>query len=254
MTRISFRSTCQMNRATQLDALILDNELASIITEQLINILRSFNIHQLPFIRSQQDVHKCINGLVSVVLLLRNNATFGMKTYNLKLSTSTSNLFNVLRIMILSLMISFEEDISCINPVFKKLFKSLKLLNFLLFICHGQHPSLLFRILSLEVCAEMDSSKSSTLFIDDEHTNRRIMWQSLTELLQLGIPFYHTYIKPSLSLVHEFIPLKHPMMLTNSDACNICGLRDGVKAILKCKHVYCWYCLQKESNGKCLQC
>ena len=240
-----------MNRAQQLDSLHLDNDLVSILTNQLTSILRSFSIYHMPFIRSQKDMSKYISCLVNIVLLLKNNATFGMKLYNLKLATSNHKLYNVIRILLLSLLTSFEEDISHVNPTIKKLFKSLKLLNFLLFIRSGKYPTHHFQAPGSSNAGRDPSDTPPSHFIDDNHTNRQIMWQSLTELLQLGIPLYYTHIRPVLA--PRFSPPKHALVI-NLDGCGICGLKDGMKATLGCTHVYCWYCLQKESNGKCPQC
>lgn len=244
-----------MNRAVQLDSLLLEEDICETLAAKLQLALQSFSIYSW----HKDELSKYLRLFLTVYTLATARSTYPMQLYGLKLDTR-GDLFPRIRIVAFSVMAAFEDDIAhlCSSLWWRRTFSTLKLLNFVLFLRNGRYASLPLRLLQLQI-KPMDES-GDKMVVDDAYTMRQTIWQSLSELLILSCPHYrlasHWLIQKCQKIAAS---RKDFASIASSEeaapnTCGICGLTSAMAARLQCNHPYCYYCLQKQTAGVCPRC
>lgn len=245
-----------MNRAVQLDALLLEDDVCATLAARLQLALHSFSIYSW----HREELSKYLRLLLTFYTLATARSTYPMRLYDLQLDT-VRRLFPLARIAALSVLTAFEDDIAHLGwpPWWKRAFGVLKLLNFVLFLRNGRYASLPLRLLQLQI--KPIGGSEGRMVIDDAYTMRQMIWQSLTELLVVSCPHYkpasrwlaQQYQKIAAASGKGSASVASPEEAAPG-TCAICGLRGTMAARLQCSHHYCYYCLQRQSAGVCLRC
>jgi peroxin-2 len=273
-------------RSCQLDSIIIDKEIFSILKELFLKI---FEVYKPSFRDKYQfEIKFFINLLIYRFSVLESKPTYGCKLQNLKyrnemahsskysmfngttdLSKEQKLMYFALKVLTPYLYEKFNEymtshgwsEYSNRNPKKKlwKLFQSLEkiyklssLLNFYIFLYNGKYTSIVDRLLKIRLVYD---NENSNRIISNDYLSFQLVWFVLTNFLLFILPFLNikgikNYLKGLLNMKrinkYKDLPL---------DQCAICKENNEdmnascpihIPYITNCGHIYCYYCIKSE--------
>ncbi|OBA20490.1 hypothetical protein METBIDRAFT_43498 [Metschnikowia bicuspidata var. bicuspidata NRRL YB-4993] len=234
--RISYPS----HRVSQLDASILDDELFSLLKQQLSDSFLlissqpwSYNLHP--------ELWSLILKLVIFKLTtLKTGSSYGFKLQNLKLSQKDSGrvIGNHMRYILLATILGeyivkkvqsyifsleklsyrpqtlIERVKNALYPYKTNIIKAsgdtiqvLELLNFVSFLVFGRYPNLIYRALGITVTPIVaDLLKFNGSNVNFEFQNRQLIWNVMTEFLVFILPLLQ--FRKLMRMLRSFLPKK----------------------------------------------
>lgn len=206
-------------RVSQLDAYILDNELFSLLKQQLSDTFQLLQNQRWSFNQHPELWTLVLKLVIFRLTTYKTGSSYGLKLQNLKLSDSKSGKlidFST-RYLLLATIIGdyifkkFQSYLYLIEDstgrqtnklheffarhkttILKKLndlIKVLELLNFVLFLVHGKYPSVVHRILGISLTPIVaDLLKFNGDNVNFEFQNRQLVWNVMTEFLVFILP------------------------------------------------------------------
>lgn len=210
-------------RVSQLDAYILDNELFSLLKQQLSDTFQLLSNNRWSFNQHPELWSLGLKLLIFKLTTLKTGSSYGLKLQNLKLSDSKTGKIAGLstRYLLLASIIGdylfkrFQSYLYALEPsgssrengvisrikefliahkteVLKKTedaVKVVELLNFVLFLVQGRYPSILHRVLGISITPVVaDLLKFNGDNVNFEFQNRQLVWNVMTEFLVFILP------------------------------------------------------------------
>lgn len=235
-------------RVSQLDAHILDNELFSLLKQQLSDVFllhsnRLWSYNQHPELWSL-----ILNLVVFKLTTLKTGSSYGLKLQNLKLTNSRTGkiIGNGARTLLFAAIVGeylfkkFESYLYAVEGThrgsrtlagkLKEFFlrhkttllsrtndtiKLLNLANFVLFLVHGRYPSVVHRVLGISLTPVIaDLLKFNGDNVNFEFQNRQLVWNVMTEFLVFTLPLLN--LRKWSRLARSAIPYKkHASSMTS---------------------------------------
>lgn len=239
-------------RVSQLDANILDNELDSLLAQQLSSVFHLQSSKWWSYSQQPEIWNLLLNLLVFKLTVWKSGASYGLSLQNLKLTDfrSGKNIGKTTRALLLGAIVSgfllkklesylySSEDKSVANPrkiidsvknfiykhrftVLSKVndtFKVLNLANFVLFLISGRYPTLLHRVLGISLTPIVsDLLKFNGDNVNFEFQNRQLVWNVMTEFLVFILPLLQ--LKKMRKMAHKMLyPYKKDSAEFNREA------------------------------------
>lgn len=210
-------------RVSQLDANILDNELDSLLAQQLSSVFHLQSSKWWSYSQHPETWNLLLNLLVFKLTVWKSGASYGLSLQNLKLTDfrSGKKINTTKRSLLLAVLVSgfllkklesylySTEDKTVINPrriidsiknfIYKHRFtvlskvndtlKVLNLVNFVLFLISGRYPTLIHRVLGISLTPIVsDLLKFNGDNVNFEFQNRQLVWNVMTEFLVFILP------------------------------------------------------------------
>lgn len=302
-------------RVSQLDTELLDQELLGMLKEQLWSALSLFksNLRE----KFEPELIALLDLVMFRYSIFENSATYGAMLQNLRYrnearhsgglqSTATDAPLTVFQKVAYGLLtVGGKYGFAKLNNTMtnegwgeltetnirkkiwkavqaaEKVYHSLTLVNFLLFLYNGKYRTIVDRLLRMRlVYAQRTSSRQ----ISFEFLNRQLVWHAFTEFLLFIVPLINTRKMRSrlkrLLLPKSLTAPKAKLGFLPLHICPICHEREFTEDPLKagamvgtaastdtslnnpyttnCGHRYCYYCieskLQTEEDWACLRC
>jgi peroxin-2 len=262
-------------RVSQLDATELDDELSSLLQQQFVGVFKSLPLRFIS--RFKPELKLFIRWLVWKYSICESNNTFGQKMMDLHYNASKGGpmtlrhhigLFLVLVIaewlrdrfdVLLSFVTqappsSVQKTLDAITACIK----TLSLVNFIIFLLYGSHPTVKERLLGLT----MSPSRPQALRqLSYEYMNREILWHGFSEFIFYILPHFNLFaIRNWLRRKLRFTKDNGTadLQVENFEKCSFCEYSPTMPHVAECGHVYCYYCLRAnclaDSNFACSVC
>lgn len=251
-------------RVNQLDAKELDEELSSLLQDQLLNVLAC-----LPPTGILAKLKPELRAMLRLVLwkysLYSRGRSFGQDMMDLSYATivkggSALGLKRKCALLFIGVFtVWLRERVHLlahlgmgVHPsVAEKwltfsltIVNSLSLLNFIAFLFHGRFPSLSERILGLKMVPRHPQSMQQMSY---DYMNREILWHGFYEFIFFVLPHFNLFAVKNW-LRRMFAP-KTGQIVTTPTAedflrCAFCEMPPTMPYAAGCGHVYCYYCLR----------
>ena len=242
---------------SQLDAAELDEDLVSVLQEQLLAVFKVLPTASLAFKPELRAALKTFLWWTSVRV---TGQTFGQRMLDVQYSTKSavgSNLTSRHKWTLLLLSVCLDwliarahvlNTISGLNLVPRRLeglldylaaaVSTLSLLNFTVFLLRGSYPTLCDRLAGVHVAPSKPQVLRGLAF---DLMNREIMWHGFAEFLFFILPHVNTFALRNW-LRRVCLPPSPPP--SNPSLCAVCEELPALTRTASCGHVYCYYCLQ----------
>ncbi len=241
-------------RVSQLDAVELDEEISNILQSQFLEVFYSLPV-TLSLHRIKPELKAAFRCLIWWFSIRRTGATFGQQMLNLTYSGSSHYLWHQVPLFIFSVLGDWiSERLDDITPFISSqprealrlakmilaTLKALSLLNFLLFLLHGQYPSLKERLSGLTMIPTQPQTLRQLSY---DYMNREILWYGFSEFIffilpQLNLFSLKNWLKRKLG---PWIGSRNKE--TDYRTCSFCDKTVTMPHITSCGHVYCYYCV-----------
>lgn len=210
-------------RVSQLDAYILDNELFSLLKQQLSDVFALHSTKPWSYNQNPEMWSLGLNLLIFRLTTLKSGSSYGLKLQNLKLTNSRTGkiIGSRARYLLLAVIIGdflykkFESYLYSVDEQVRqsrqtlidklKAFfikhksqilgrindavKVLNLVNFVLFLVQGRFPTLMHRVLGISLTPVVaDLLKFNGDNVNFEFQNRQLVWNVMTEFLVFTLP------------------------------------------------------------------
>lgn len=210
-------------RVSQLDAYILDNELFSLLKQQLSDVFALHSSKPWSFSQNPEIWSLGLNILIFKLTTLKTGSSYGLKLQNLKLTNSKTGkiIGTKVRYLLLAVLLGdflykkFESYLYSVDDqgftsrqtlidklkaflvrhksvILEKANNAVKLLNlvnFLLFLVQGRFPTLMHRVLGISLTPVVaDLLKFNGDNVNFEFQNRQLVWNVMTEFLIFTLP------------------------------------------------------------------
>jgi len=231
-------------RAAQLDSLLLDDEIQSIL-KQWIESFLSITDESLIY-KSQRAIKAAVSLLSLAIPILFQRQTLGMNIQGLTFAAGKLKIVLFLSVEFLLGMI--DESPIVLRSL--ELLDLLKIMNFVRFLRSGRYPTILHRFLRMEI-KPVSGREDSQQSIDFEYMNRQLLWQALTETCLVVVPVLRSYVGATMSWLQlrprNRLALPAEELRGEEGSCFICHHpRPAMpQKMHKCSHAFCYYCLAK---------
>lgn len=212
-------------RVSQLDAYILDNELFSLLKQQLSDVFALQSNKPWSYSQNPELWLLALNVLVFRLTTWKSGSSYGLKLQNLKFTNSRSGklIGSGARIVLLGVLVGdylfkrlqlylySADDVRSSGELLVGKLKNLlirhkstllnransiiklaNLANFLLFLVQGRFPTLVHRILGISLTPVVaDLLKFNGDNVNFEFQNRQLVWNVMTEFLVFTLPLLH---------------------------------------------------------------
>lgn len=261
------------HRVFQLESHILDNEIHNTIDSL---------VDELAIPKLGEEL-KLIFKFYLFANHIKCNATTGMQVYNMKFyGTSHGNVSEILKepekyklIMLAACNLTGSYIIKRYRKIEKliensylnrlnaswltldnifTLFKSLSIINFLMFLKVGKYPTIHERLLGIvPAMSDQDYHTSMSLNkVQMEFMYRETVWRAVAEFITTVIPLIN--IEQVKNRILRFTGLMQKATSdvklsekihreSNDSMCAICGKQPFNPYVIGCRHVFCYYCL-----------
>ena len=261
-------------RVTQLDAVELDDELLSVLQNQLIAVFKVLPHTRLLLFKPEFRV--VLKTFLWWHSVYTRGRTFGQYMLDLQYSTnsslSTTSLPFQHKFIILLLNVCVEWFRERFHFIFSSLphhnprqlerllnyitaiTNTLSLFNFTMFLIQGSYATLYERLAGVIVAP----SRSQTLrTMSYDFMNREIIWHGFSEFIFFVLPHLNLF---TLKNWLRRISKSHSSSYTidSSSVCVYCDKPPTMTRVAECGHVYCYYCLHAncmvDQNFLCSAC
>eukprot|EP00048_Salpingoeca_helianthica_P002205 m.55510 g.55510 ORF g.55510 m.55510 type:complete len:287 (+) comp11968_c0_seq2:30-890(+) len=242
-------------RVSQIDALRLDDEIESVLEEELKSLCKAVGI---PTENWLLELKALASLVVFSSIFLPQRQTYGQTLLNLKYSSNwvrATQLYALGRVLIplvwarLKLRIGGESNRTNWNTsdtahhprtpaqrfarFVEKYFKVLTCLNFLFFLRSGRYVHVLQRVFDIT----MISTRQSPRVVNLDFLNRELLWHGFSEFIAFLLPVINRI--QLQRIVGRLLPTA-----ANADTsvCGLCGEEPWTAHAAPCGHVFCYYC------------
>lgn len=270
------------SRVQQLDAQVLDNELESLFTQQLKRCL-SFLSVEIP---SASTIQPELEALIKLYIfrhsIYSNGSSLGQQMLDLalvdsctKAPLSTSQKVGLAASLIILPYLLKRFGRLLLPPKthanLEFFYKSLNILNFVVFLTNGRFKSVIHRVLGITCGYRNPSSVFNPINYD--YMSREVLWFSFAELLSFVLPLVNIVkIENFLKrIIHgesgkiskpQRLNLPSPGTRSPSDfsSCAVCNEPPVNTREIGCTHCFCYYCVMvkmladPDSGFSCPQC
>lgn len=252
-------------RVNQLDATELDQQLTEILQHQFVEIFH--NLPSLYLSRFKPELKALVRFVLWSWSVRQRGSTFGQDMLGLQYSLSASQ-FKPLklshRLFIFVLLVLSEWIKDRVDTVARILrlpltpaalertlnrvlavVKMLSLLNFVVFLIRGVHPTLKENALGLHMLSKHPQALRSTSY---EYMNREILWHGFSEFIFFVLP--HLNLFAAQNWIRRMVGIIRKPSSGEEDAtrdftcCVFCEKQPTMPHVSACGHVYCYYCLR----------
>jgi peroxin-2 len=245
-------------RVNQLDALMLDDEISTIIKGWIGATLSMFDGRlKLNF---DQIILWCAKVICRYVPLLLSNSTFAMDMQGLYYQGHWT--LKLLYAAIDSLLPALHDRVS---GDLRRFFGMLNLVNYLIFIRHGKYPTLLHRMMQLEM---MPISQNLASSVDYEFMHRQLVWQAMTEFSLVVVPWIKSHLAPGgillpvrNAIARTFVRLYRRgsnkiQAIDSRQGCQLCHHPSPAmsQCLESCSHTFCYYCITDWQRNNTMEC
>ena len=131
------------------------------------------------------------------------------------------------------------------------IYRSMTLVNFLLFLHHGTYPKLFDRFARL---ATVHDHPPSLRVLDYSYMKRELIWHTLNETLGTVIPFVTSF--RARLLLRKYSPDWPMKPLVQSNVCAVCDQSAVMphESVGDCKHYFCYVCAYSLIEQSCPIC
>uniref|UniRef100_A0A914XPP8 Peroxisome biogenesis factor 2 n=1 Tax=Plectus sambesii TaxID=2011161 RepID=A0A914XPP8_9BILA len=263
-------------RVAQLDASTLDDDLRSILWDQLSRGIESLPIRVSSFIgRYDAELQAALAAAMWAVSLRRSGATLGQQSMDMRFvyfqqtpPAFTKNSYLLLSVVLpyilhrlpdwySHLFVNADNDdgggsTTVVERWCQRADRAMRLLHlfhFVAFLRFGGYQTALERLLSLRAVHTEQPTLGS---IDFETMNRELLWHGFADALLFVLPFVN--LRKLQSWVKIFRKHRNEEEEPGAvqsvvdaramAACPVCGETPTVPAMAGCKHFFCYYCLR----------
>ena len=255
---VLIRMSEKVLRVSQLDATELDDELLSVLQEQLVAVLKVLPSTRL--LRFKPELRAVLKALLWGYSVRSLGQTFGQSMLDIKYSTdatctTTLSYRHKWALLFLSVGVEWLRErfhllvklvlqshtprrVELILGYLTTAVNSLSLFNFTVFLLRGCYPTLSERLCGLLIAP----SKPQTLRnMSYDYMNREILWHGFSEFLFFIIPHFNMFALRNWLHRVTLSPTSSPV---DYSMCVFCEKPPTRPSITQCGHVYCHYCLQ----------
>lgn len=245
-------------RVSQLDATELDDDLLSVLQDQLLAIFKV-----LPSTRVLQfkpELRAALKAVLWWCSLRPKGQTYGQEMLNIQYSTDAARTTRLsvrhkLTLLVLGVGVEWIKErfhvlgslisrsaaprrLETLLGYFSATVNTLSLLNFTVFILRGSYPTLQDRLAGLHMAP---SSPQTLRNLTYDYMNREILWHGFSEFIFFILPHFNVFaIRNWLNRA----ALSPPSSPTDHSVCVFCEKTPTRPSVTQCGHVYCYYCLQ----------
>ena len=245
-------------RVSQLDAVELDDELLSVLQQQLLAVFKVLpSIHLLQF---KPELRAALRAFLWWHSVRTTGQTFGQNMLDVQYSTkptiaATLSARHKYTLLMLSVVVEWLRDrfhvVGSLLPLglaprqleallgyLTAAVNTLSLLNFAVFLLRGSYASLLQRLAGVLVAPSQPQSLRSYSY---DYMNREIHWHGFSEFLFFVLP--HLNVFAVRNWLRRMLSL-HSSPPADPSVCVFCEKPPTMARLAQCGHVYCYYCLR----------
>lgn len=250
-------------RISQLDAMLLDKEVYSLIKSQL---LKSVKYIGHGFVtRMEPEIDAVIKYIVLKYTVQMARRSVGQQLLQAKYQDSVSyrrlgSYINVIvlvnwlkeRYGFLTSLVSRKDCVKeavgrCISVV-EVAYQVVHIVNLLVFLHKGLYPTILERVFGLQ---HVSANPNNSRRISYAYFTRELLWHGFAELLGFILPlinvqYFHNAIKklvPSLSEDQDDTAQQSDVNFLHGTTCVICNTLPVLPHGFGCQHIACYFCI-----------
>ena len=262
----------QVLRVSQLDATELDDELFSVLQEQLVAVFKVLPSTRL--LQFKPELRAALKALLWWYSVRSSGQTFGQAMLDIQYSKdatciTTLSFRHKLALLLLSVGVEWLRErfhflvglvsrsptprrVELILGYLTAAINSLSLFNFTVFLLRGCYPTLSERLCGLLVAP---SNPQAPRNLSYDYMNREILWHGFSEFLFFILPHFNVFALRNW--LHR-VALSPSSSQTDYSMCVFCEKAPTMPSVTQCGHVYCHYCLQAncmaDSHFSCCVC
>ncbi|KAG8194947.1 hypothetical protein JTE90_021408 [Oedothorax gibbosus] len=270
-----------VRRVDQLDAVILDEELLSLLNTQYRKAFKYLPNSFLAKLGPEIDILYKLAYKYLPLHFLR--CSFGQDLFQLQYKQGSSNLpasdrrlqllaltsvcvpwiwDRIFRKLILTLPNDFSTRALGFSYVFERhfhaLYQILTLINFCVFLQKSTYQSVVERILRVRpLYVEAQSIRS----VQNDNVDRELLWHGLSEFLGFALPLINVQKLKGFfkrTCLPKYYRNHYKKYFIQNNSCAVCGSIPNFPHTIGCSHVFCYYCISSilvaDPSYLCLDC
>lgn len=245
-------------RVSQLDATELDDDLLTVLQQQLLAIFKLLPSTRL--LQFKPELRAALKALLWWYSVRTAGQTFGQGMLDIQYSRETTHATKLPfrhRLALLVLSVGLEwlgerfhllgslasprlspRQLETILGYLSAAVNTLSLLNFTVFLLRGNYPTLQERLVGLLLSPTHPQTLRNVSY---DYMNREILWHGFSEFLFFVLPHFNVFA--IRNWLHR-VALSPSASLTDYSVCVFCEKAPTRPTVTQCGHVYCHYCLQ----------
>ncbi|KAK8743494.1 hypothetical protein OTU49_001108 [Cherax quadricarinatus] len=264
-----------MPRISQLDSMLLNNEVYSLIKNQLLSAVKY--IGQSFITKLEPEIDAALQYLILRNTVHKERSSVGQQLLQIKYEDTISpqKLHSYILTLVLGSWIRHRtgfltytftknnniKDIAnhCVSG-FETVFRILQVVNLLVFLQRGYYPTVPERLFGLR---HVSANPGNVRKISYTYFTRELLWHGFAELLAFILPlinvqYFHNVVRklvPSLSENNSNTVDEPEIDFTPQTRCVICNRRPILPHNFGCCHLACYYCIYSSySSDPLLSC
>lgn len=250
-------------RVSQLDAMLLDSEVYSLIKSQLLKSVKYFGHGFVA--RLEPEIDTLLKYIVLKYTVQKARKSVGQQLLQIKYQDSVSYLklgryITVIVLVnwlkerygfltsIVSRRVCVKEAVGYSINVLEITFQVIHVVNLLVFLYRGFYPTVLERLFGLQ---HVSSNPNNSRRISYAYFTRELLWHGFAELLGFILPlinvqYFHNVIKkfvPSLSENQDDSTQEADVNFIHGTTCVICNRPPVLPHSFGCQHIACYFCI-----------
>lgn len=245
-------------RVSQLDATELDDDLLSVLQEQLLSIFKVLPSTRL--LQFKPELRAALKAVLWCYSVRTMGQTYGQEMLDIQYSTEAARTTRLsvrhkLTLLVVGVGVEWIKERfhvvgSLISPrvaprqlenllgYLSATVNAISLLNFTVFLLWGRYPTLQERIAGLLMAP---STPQTLRNLSYDYMNREILWHGFSEFIFFILPHFNVFaVRNWLNRV-ALSPSSQP---TDHSVCVFCEKTPTRPSVTQCGHVYCYYCLK----------
>lgn len=250
-------------RVSQLDAMLLDKEVYSLVKSQLVKSVKYFGHGFVT--RMEPEIDALLKYIVLKYTVQKARRSVGQQLLQIKYQDSVSyrKLGRYIGVIVLvkwlterygfltsivSRKVSVREAVGRCISVLEIAFQVIHVVNLVVFLYRGLYPTVLERLFGLH---HVSSNPNNTRRISYAYFTRELLWHGFAELLGFILPlinvqYFHNVIKkfvPSLSENQGDSAQESNVEFVHGTTCVICNKPPVLPHGFGCQHIACYFCI-----------
>lgn len=250
-------------RISQLDAMLLDKEVYSLIKSQLIKSVKYFGHGFVT--RLEPEIDAALKYVVLKYTIQKARRSVGQQLLQIKYQDSVSyrKLGHYVSVIVLvkwlkerygfltaivTHRVSVREAVGQCISALEIAFQVMHVVNLLMFLYRGLYPTVLERLFGL---CHVSSNPNNSRRISYTYFTRELLWHGFAELLGFILPlinvqYFHNAIRkllPSLSEEQDDSAQESNVNFEHSTTCVICNQPPVLPHGFGCHHIACYFCI-----------
>lgn len=245
-------------RVSQLDATELDDDLLSVLQEQLLAVFKVLPSTRLLYFKP--ELRAALKAMLWWYSVRTTGQTYGQEMLDIQFSTEALRITRLsvqhkLTLLILGVGVEWIKERfhvlgSLVSPslaprqletllsYLSAAASILSLLNFTVFLLRGSYPTLKERLAGLLIAP---STPQTLRTFSYDYMNREILWHGFSEFIFFVLPHFNVFAIRNWLRRVALSPYSSP---TDHSVCVFCEKPPTRPSVTQCGHVYCYYCLQ----------